>query len=70
MNYKRGDKVELINDTMFYKKGRKATVINGTTIGNNKKVEIRYDGEQYLGNDVDVIPKSMIRLVSDIEGDR
>lgn len=62
MDYKRGDRVELIENTMFYKKGRRATVINGETAGNKKEVEIRYDGEQYFGNDVDLIPKSMIRL--------
>lgn len=67
MNYKRGDRVEIIEGTMFYKTGQRATVVNGETDGNKNKVEIRYDGEQYLGYDVDLIPKNMIRLIGDME---
>ena len=48
---------------MFYKKGDLAKVINASSNGNNKKIEIRYLKEDYIGGDVDVIPKYMIEVV-------
>ena len=63
---KKGDIVELIEDTTFYKKGRKAVVICGydSQNGNDKNMEIRYEGEKYLGGDVDVMPKKLFKVVS------
>ena len=57
---KNGDIVELIEDTYFYKKGRKAIVIDAC--GNSKKFKIQYVGEEYLSGDVDVMPKNMFKL--------
>lgn len=62
-NIKRGNLVRLVEDTMFYKKGDLAKVINASSNGNNKKIEIRYLKEDYIGGDVDVIPKYMIEVV-------
>lgn len=44
-----GNVVELIKDTDFYKKGKKAKIININKKG--KELEIRYEGEQYMGGD-------------------
>lgn len=56
-----GDTVKLIEDTVFYKKGTKAIVID--TCGNSKNMEIRYIGEQYEGMDVDIMPKALFECV-------
>lgn len=39
--YKNGEIVELIEDTMFYKKGTRAKVIHSESNGNQEKMEIR-----------------------------
>lgn len=56
-----GDTVKLIEDTVFYKKGTKAIVID--TCGNSKNMEIRYIGERYEGMDVDIMPKALFECV-------
>ena len=43
--FKIGDLVELIEDTYFYKKGTRAVVINNSSNGNTKKMEVQYEGE-------------------------
>ena len=53
---KNGDIIELIEDTSFYKKGRKATEID--MCGNSKSFEIIYVGE----HEIDIMPKSMFKL--------
>ena len=58
---KNGDIVELIENTDFYKKGRKAIIIN--ILEGEKDFEIRYHGEDYEG-DVDVMPKSLFKLTN------
>ena len=60
---KNGDIVELINDTQFYKSGTKAIIINVSQT--KEKMEIRYVGENYIGEDVDVMPKKLFRVVTD-----
>lgn len=59
-----GDLVELIEDTYFYKKGTRAVVINNSSEGNTKKMEIWYEGEKYLEGDVDVVLKSMFKVIN------
>lgn len=60
--YKKGDIVELVCDTDFYKKGTKATVVNPyESNGNINNFEIRYNHEKYIGGDVDVMPKSLFK---------
>lgn len=61
-NFKKGDIVELVEDTAFYKKGTKSIIINENSLGNSKKCEIQYVGEKYIDNDVDVIPKELLKL--------
>jgi len=58
---KKGDVVRLIKDTAFYKKGTKAIVID--TCGDSQKFELRYEGEKYEGNDVDVMPKALFECI-------
>ncbi|WP_342759519.1 hypothetical protein [Kineothrix sedimenti] len=53
---KNGDIIELIEDTYFYKKGQKATVID--MCGNSKSFEIIYVGE----HEIDIMPKHMFKL--------
>ncbi len=62
---KKGDMVELIENTQFYKKGQRAIVMNefDSYNGNDKNVEIRYEGETYLGGDVDIMPKKLFKVV-------
>lgn len=62
---KKGDIVELIENTKFYKKGKRAVIINEFDSSNNndKKIEIRYEGEKYIGEDVDVMPKKLFKVV-------
>ena len=61
--FKIGDLVELIEDTYFYKKGTRAVVINNSSDGNTNKMEIRYEGEKYIGGDVDIVLKSMFKVI-------
>lgn len=61
--FKIGDLVELIEDTYFYKKGMRAIVLNNSSEGNTKKMEIRYEGEKYIGGDVDIVLKSMFKVI-------
>lgn len=59
---KNGDVIELVVDTMFYKKGKRAVVVN--SISDNKNdCEIRWVGEQYLGGDVDCYPRILFKVV-------
>ena len=58
---KNNDVVELIEDTRFYKKGQRAIIVD--ICGDSPKFEIRYCGEKYLCDDVDVMPKRLFRLV-------
>lgn len=58
---KKGDIVELIEDTTFYKRGTRVIVIGEY---NKNDVEIRYEGEIYYGGDVDIMPKKMLKVVS------
>ena len=44
--YKNGEIVELIEDTMFYKKGTRAKVIHSESNGNQEKMEIRWLHEE------------------------
>jgi len=62
---KKGDIVELIENTKFYKKGKRAVIINEFDSSNNndKKIEIRYEGEKYIDEDVDVMPKKLFKVV-------
>lgn len=63
--YKNGEIVELIEDTMFYKKGTRAKVIHSESNGNQEKMEIRWLHEgPYPGEDVDVMPKALFKCVS------
>ena len=57
-----GDIVETIIGDMFYPIGTRAKFI-GYSEDNNKKCYIRYEGEKYIGADVDVIPICFIRKV-------
>lgn len=59
--------VELIEDTTFYKKGERAYLINDTDQENSKKCEVRFINEHYIGNDVDVLPKSLFKEVRSTE---
>ena len=56
-----GTVVELIEDTRFYKKGQRAVIVD--VCGDSPKFEIRYEGESYIGNDVDVMPKKIFAVV-------
>lgn len=60
---KYGDIIELIEDTDFYKKGQRATFIkNDDEV--KSKIHIRYVREEYLGGDVDLMPKSLFKVVN------
>lgn len=63
---KKGSIVELVEDTQFYKKGKRAVVISecDSQNGNKQKMEIRYEGVEYEGYDVDVVPRHLFRMVS------
>lgn len=63
---KKGDIVELIKNTKFYKKGKRAVVVceYDRQNGNEKKITIRYEGERYYGEDADVMPKELFKIVS------
>lgn len=56
-----GAVAELIEDTAFYKKGQRAVIID--ICGNTPKFHIRYNGENYCGNDVDIMPKHLFKEV-------
>ena len=58
---KNGDIVRLIEDTRFYKKGTKAIVVD--ICGDSQKFELRYEGEGYEGDDVDIMPKALFECV-------
>ena len=60
----RGDMVELIEDTAFYKKGKKAHFIRMSR--NPNKAEIVWCGEEKMFDefgDVEVMPLKMLRKV-------
>lgn len=59
---KNGDIVELIEDMTFYKKGERAVVINSIS-DNKNNCEIRWLDEQYLGGDVDEVPRRLFKVV-------
>lgn len=58
---KNGDVVRLVEDTAFYKKGTKAIVMD--VCGDSQKFELRYVGEKYEGNDVDIMPKTLFECI-------
>ena len=62
---KRGDIIELIEDTTFYKKGKKAYFI-GRSNFNPNKIEIVWVGEEqaYKDGDIDEFP---VRLFKQVE---
>ncbi len=59
---KKGDIIELIEDTAFYKKGRRAVFIRQDNEVKSK-IQIRYVGEKYTGGDVDRMPKALFKVV-------
>lgn len=54
---KKGDVVELMEDTSFYKKGKRAVIYE--VCDGKSKFEIIYEGEK----DIDVVPKYLFKLV-------
>lgn len=66
---KRGDIIELIEDTTFYKKGKKAYFI-GKSNFNPNKIEIVWVGEEqaYKDGDIDEFPARLFKQVE--HGDR
>ncbi len=62
---KKGELVKLIEDTLFYKKGSIAVIICEYDSQNrdSDKIEIRWEGEEYQNNDVDVMPKNLFKSV-------
>lgn len=60
---KRGDIIELIEDTAFYKKGKKAHFIKKSN-SNPSKIEVVWIGEESSYNefgDVDVYPSRLFK---------
>lgn len=62
----KGDVVELLKDTSFYKKGTRAVVVCpfDRQNGNPEKITIRFEGEEDIAPDADVYPKELFRVVS------
>lgn len=61
--FMKGDIVELIEDTPFYKKGTRAVVCCCPCSGNKNDMEIRFEYEIYEGCDVDAYPIRLFQLV-------
>lgn len=64
VNMKRGDILELIEDTTFYKKGKKAYFI-GRSNTNPNNIEIVWVGEEqtYKDGDIDEYPTRLFKQV-------
>lgn len=64
---KRGDIIELIEDTTFYKKGKKAYFI-GRSNFNPNKIEIVWVGEEqaYQDGDIDEFPTRLFKQVEHV----
>lgn len=62
---KRGDIIELIEDTTFYKKGKKAYFIGRS---NPNKIEIVWVGEEqaYKDGDIDEYPIKLFKQVEHV----